>query len=334
MLTLSDGRTLEGIHRITLPLPFYPKAIQCYLVSAERTTLIDCGIKGSGNLKFLRRKLEEAGTAIEDIDLLVITHAHIDHCGQALQIKEASGCEVAVHRYEAGNLEDFPQGRDTDGDSPVLAALLEWGVPEDLVKIGARHTALMRSLRDNVTVDRRLEDGDVLDLGEVKLETIHVPGHSAGQIVLHDPARRLLFSADHLLPDISPVPLLQFYHGLPERPHSLVNFMASVRKVDALELDVALPSHGEPILDVEEVVEGYRLHTEKRQLRVERILRKHGPITAYEAAELLFSKKTASGQWFLCLSEIIGHLELLERRRRIGVERRNGLVYYNFKKDY
>ena len=86
--------------------------------------------------------------------------------------------------------------------------------------------------------------------------------------------------------------------------------------------------------EVRALIESYRLHVEKRQLRIERILRKRGPLTAFEAARVLFGDKKANEQMFLCLSEIVGHIQLLDHRGRLNIERRQGQIYYNYKEDY
>ncbi len=332
-IELADGRTLPGIHRLELPLPFYPKNVYCYLIDADRKTLIDCGLSTPESLEELRRQMEPTGIAVEEIDLLLLTHAHLDHCGQAGQVKALSGCDVGAHRLGARNIEDFPQA-DESNKPRVREILRTWGVSDDLIKNREEQAKFWEGVRDDIKVDLLLEDGEVLDLGGMKLTVLHVPGHSEGQMVLHDAEGRILFSADHLLPDISPVPLIQLYHAGAEMPKSLISFLASVRKVDGLGLEVALPAHGEPILDVDSLIESYRLHTEKRQLKVERIMRKRGPLTAFETAVLLFDDKRAKEQMFLCLSEVVGHLQLLDRRGRLNIDRRDGLFYYGYKEEH
>ena len=59
--------------------------------------LVDCGMDKPGSLRDLERALEPAGFAVEDVRLLVCTHAHVDHCGQAFTVQARSGCELWIH---------------------------------------------------------------------------------------------------------------------------------------------------------------------------------------------------------------------------------------------
>ena len=52
-------------------------------------------------MRHLERALEQVGLRLEHVRLLVCTHAHIDHCGQAAAIRERTGCELWIHpRHE------------------------------------------------------------------------------------------------------------------------------------------------------------------------------------------------------------------------------------------
>ena len=98
-INLSDGRVLEGIHRLSLPLPFHPRVVYCYLIESERTTLIDCGLNMPGAFERLREEMAACGMSVEDIDLLIVTHAHLDHYGLAGRVKAESGKRTRGKRY-------------------------------------------------------------------------------------------------------------------------------------------------------------------------------------------------------------------------------------------
>ncbi|MEM2878904.1 MAG: MBL fold metallo-hydrolase, partial [Candidatus Hadarchaeales archaeon] len=110
------------------------------------------------------------------MDLLINTHCHYDHAGADHDFVMEFGCEVAIHRIEAKYLRD--------GDFHFTLSELFFG-------------ERMRA----VEVSRELEDGDVIDLGELKLQVLHTPGHTAGSICLYEPERRMLFSGDTVFAD-------------------------------------------------------------------------------------------------------------------------------------
>jgi glyoxylase-like metal-dependent hydrolase (beta-lactamase superfamily II) len=70
-----------GIHRLRIPTPFAVGRVNCYLLADEPLTLIDTGPNSGKSLDELQHQLEDLGHAIEDLELIVITHQHIDHLG-------------------------------------------------------------------------------------------------------------------------------------------------------------------------------------------------------------------------------------------------------------
>lgn len=88
-----------------------------------------------------------------------------------------------------------------------------------------------------------VEDGDIIQAGEVKLEVISIPGHTPGSIALLDRAHRLLFSADSVAKNF---PIYMQFPG-----QDVANYLASLRKLKSLtgSYDRICPCHGE--LEVE-----------------------------------------------------------------------------------
>ena len=63
--------------------------------------LIDCGLHARGSMAQLERAQDQVGLRLEQVRLLVCTHAHVDHCGQAAAIRARTGCELWIHpRHE------------------------------------------------------------------------------------------------------------------------------------------------------------------------------------------------------------------------------------------
>jgi len=70
-----------GVHRIAVPTPFLVGRVNCYLIEDEPLTLIDTGPNSGKSLDVLAQGLAERGRRIEDLELIVITHQHMDHLG-------------------------------------------------------------------------------------------------------------------------------------------------------------------------------------------------------------------------------------------------------------
>ena len=84
------------------PLPLSKS--NAFLLMGEKPILIDSG--SPGDLPSLKRKLHKAGVSLAEIELLVLTHAHFDHTGNAAAIRELSGCKVVAQEAEKGYIEN------------------------------------------------------------------------------------------------------------------------------------------------------------------------------------------------------------------------------------
>ena len=92
-------RVLPGVWRLRLPLP-WPGVPHCNawaVAAGDGIVLVDTGTHEPGSLAQLERALDQVGLRLEHVRLLVCTHAHADHCGQAGPIVERAGCELWVH---------------------------------------------------------------------------------------------------------------------------------------------------------------------------------------------------------------------------------------------
>ena len=92
-------RVLPGVWRLRLPLPFpgVPHCNAWAVASGQGVVLFDCGMHEPGSLAQLERAMDQVNLRLEHIQLLVCTHAHIDHYGQAATVVERSGCELWMH---------------------------------------------------------------------------------------------------------------------------------------------------------------------------------------------------------------------------------------------
>ena len=316
-----------GIHTLRLPTPFMIGRVNTYLIEDDPLTLIDTGANSGKGLDELEQQLGEHGRLIEDLELLILTHQHIDHIGLAEIIASRSGAEVAAIDAAAGFLQNF--GEDTERDDQFAASLmLSQGVPEDVVTALQSVSRSFRAWGSRPKVTRPLRDGEVLELRDRSLEVQHRPGHSPSDTLLWDADRRILIAADHLIAHISSNALItRPLDGSAERPQALVTYIESMRRTRELPAEIVLSGHGEPITDhvalIDERLEGLRQRAEK----IHELVAEH-PRTGYELAQALWGN-VAVTQAFLTISEVIGHLDLLindGRVREVGGE--NGVVRY------
>jgi glyoxylase-like metal-dependent hydrolase (beta-lactamase superfamily II) len=327
---LLDQAEEAGIHRLAIPTPFQVGRVNAYLIEDSPLTLVDSGPNSGKALDELEQALAARGHAIEDIELLIVTHQHIDHFGLASILARRSGAEVAALDALAPYLRDFREAAELD-DRFAEQTMLLHGIPADVVTALRAVSASFRAWGSAVDVTRSLHDGEELRLRDRTLRVLHRPGHSPSDTVLHDEARSILLAADHLIKHISSNPLLSRpLDAGPDftgpRPRSLVDYIASLELTRAMDLALVLPGHGEPIADHVALIDR-RMHLHRR--RAEKI---HGlialePRTAHEIAQELWGN-VAVTQAYLTLSEVLGHIDLLLADKRVAEQEADGIVRF------
>jgi glyoxylase-like metal-dependent hydrolase (beta-lactamase superfamily II) len=315
------------VGRIPTPTPFPVGDIHAYLIfplaGSESLTLVDTGVRSPEAFEAMRRGFKDFGFALEQVDRILVTHAHPDHYGQARRLRDLSGAQVFASAIEAERMRVGWSPR-THYRERASAWLRHWGVPQDLLEEQGAARAAVPAWQEPVEVDVVLGEDDRLALGDFTLEVIETPGHCEGHIVFYEAETRTLFSGDHLLTDISPVPLLHIPDEGEERQKSLIRFMHSLDRVERLACDQVFPSHGDVIWDHRTVIAGYRLHHERRKLQIARYL-ESGPLTPFEIGARMFRRHYRT-ELFLVMSEVIGHLDLLVEEGMVVLEERGGVA--------
>jgi glyoxylase-like metal-dependent hydrolase (beta-lactamase superfamily II) len=315
-----------GVHCLALPTPFLVGRVNAYLIEDSPLTLVDTGPNSGSTLDELDVGLRALGHTIADLELIVITHQHIDHLGLLEILVRRSGAEVAALDRLVPYLRDFGAGAAAD-DQFASAIMAEHGVPADVITALNSVGASFRAYGSSAEVTQPLRDGVDLELGGRRLRVLHRPGHSPSDTVLWDQERSMMLAGDHLLAHISSNPLitrpLEGTAPGPGRPHALLDYIASLRATRALPLVLVLTGHGAPVTDhVALIDERLRLH-DRRAAKLRRMLA-DGPLTAYEMALRMWSN-VAVTQAYLTISEILGHMDLLVAWGQ-ATERQDGSV--------
>ncbi len=322
-----------GIHRLAIPTPFMVGRVNAYLIEDSPLTLIDSGPNSAKALDELEQALAARGHAVEDIELLVITHQHMDHFGLASILARRSGADVAALDGLAPFLAAYGHQTDLE-DRNASRLMLAHGIPPEIVTALRAVSAGFRAWGAAVEVTRPLADGATRELRDPTLRVLHRPGHSPSDTVFLDETRSIMLAADHLIAHISSNPLLARPLDAGEeeatppapRPQALLTYMASLERTRAMELALVLPGHGRPITDhVALIDERFRMHA-RRAEKIRRLIATQ-PRTAHEIAQELWGN-VAVTQAYLTLSEVLGHVDLLLRDGLVVEEERDGVVSF------
>jgi glyoxylase-like metal-dependent hydrolase (beta-lactamase superfamily II) len=320
--TAMATRVFDKIYKIELPIPFPLGTTNVFFVDEPPRTLVDAGIKTEASYEALERGMEHIGYSLKSIERILITHGHIDHCGQAKTLSSISGAPIYIHPKEYGRIRSIIHSLGF-----LKSILLMNGVPEALVNEAIHYIISSQKMGDPLEEAYFLNDGDIVPFESMTWKTIHCPGHSPGLICFYWPEKKILFSGDHLLKEITPNPILNVPENIPPfRYPSLKEYLNSLEKIGTLDVSLILPGHGEEITDVKDLIQKIFSHHQERMDLIRSILSK-GEKTPFEIAMDLFPD-VPPFEVFLGISEALGHLEILKEKERVKVEKRDGKYYY------
>jgi glyoxylase-like metal-dependent hydrolase (beta-lactamase superfamily II) len=314
---------LDKIYKIELPIPISLKTINVYFIDESPKTLIDAGIKNEASFETLKRALETIGYGLNSIERILITHGHIDHYGQAKKLSLLSGAPIYIHPKEYGRVRSLIHSLGF-----LRSIMLRNGVPGGLVNEAIQYIESSQNLSDPLEEAFFLDDGDTVPFKSMIWKTIHCPGHAPGLICFYWPEKKVLFTGDHLLKEITPNPVLNVYENKPPfRYPSLKEYLTSLEKVEKMDVSLLLPAHGEEIHDAKGLIQKIFTHHNERMNRILFSLSK-GEKTPFEIAMDLFPE-VPPFEVFLGISEAVGHLEILKEKGSVRVKEKEGKDYYS-----
>lgn len=140
--------------------------INCYIIQDEgtkETMVIDPG----GSIAKIEEMIKVIGAKVKYI---LLTHCHGDHMGAAEELREKYGGKILIHRFDQEGLRN-----------PTINLSSHIGIGDISLK-----------------EDARLDDGDVIHVGDLQFKVIHTPGHTTGSISLYCEEEKMVFSGDTL----------------------------------------------------------------------------------------------------------------------------------------
>jgi glyoxylase-like metal-dependent hydrolase (beta-lactamase superfamily II) len=304
-------RVLPGVFRLRLPLP-WPGVPHCNawaVAAGDGVVLFDTGMHQPGSLAHLERALAMCNLSLENVRLVVCTHAHSDHYGQAASIVERAGCELWMHPNHEHML------RMAEDPEASLARRLEVarqsGVPEEpLRRYAAKRDTEETGIAAVIEPDRALVPGVVLDT-DLGPWTVHeTPGHAPSHVCLFQPERRLLISGDHLLGRIS----LYFDYG--SSPDPVGELLHSLDVVEELDARLCLPGHGRTFADVHAHIEGNRKLVSERLAAVLRAVGEQ-PLSAFEIVPHVYGDSLSPLNAHWLLSKVLSYLAHLRAEGQV-----------------
>ena len=307
---------MGDVLQIAVPVP-YLGSVNIWLLRGEPLTIIDTGPGNDAALASLEQQLATHGHALEDIELVLITHHHLDHAGLASRVKERAGAEIAAHRGAARWGRAYHQHLAEEREF-TIELLRGHGVPGELVEATEPFFAYIRDESRGFETDRELRDADRIVAGGRTLRVVFRPGHSTTDTLFVDDDAGEAFVGDHLLAHItSGAELMPTELPGDERRQALLEYLSNLRKTQAMELSTCYPGHGPPIEDHRRLIdERMAFHSD----RLDAITRAvdDGCETAFDIAGRLWPEDVVREQSVLAVWEVLGHLDILVNRGTVS----------------
>jgi len=319
---------LPNLYRLEIPLPGNPlKAVNSYVVKGkERHLIIDTGLNRQECRDALLGGLRALAVEIDSCDFFM-THMHADHAAliPSLLASEARVYASAVDAKHFNSYNNFSDRFRMMRENAQRNGLN----PEDVEQIIKGHPA--HKYGPERPLDFMIvQDGTPISIGEYNFICIETPGHTVGHMCLYEPEKKVLFSGDHILGDITPN--ISHWFG----PEDVLGaFLQSLAKIAALPVELVLPGHRRILTDCRQRISELIHHHENRTAELYAAL-DDGPLTACEVAARMtwgvankkFSEFPGTLKWF-ATGETIAHARYLEVRGDIKSEIRGArIVYY------
>ena len=292
-----------------MPTPYPVGDVNAYLLVGNPSILVDCGVYGEASLEVLREGISASGIEPRELGAILLTHHHQDHSGAAFFLSREWGVPV----YASRRTFDFMRTNPFRHPVPV-EFLGRLGIPRQFLDAWRSRPNTDRYARPDIEPAGRCVLGNGVELGERRLKVIETPGHSPDHVAYVLDDEQVLLSGDHVLPTITPNPLLYFdpTDGF-RRCRSLQDYLRSLESMAFLADYMVLPGHGEPMRDAHDALQHARDFTSVRSHAYLELVRELRSCSVYELTQAHFSDR-GPDQLYLCISETLGHLDLLEEQ--------------------
>jgi glyoxylase-like metal-dependent hydrolase (beta-lactamase superfamily II) len=315
----------DSIIQLKVPMSRNPLGKTFSYLLLESKTLIDTGVPTEEAYHGLKDQLKEYNMRPQDIERVIITHLHNDHIGLAEDLREY-GAEIWAGTAAKTRQEQMLKEWENLYEN-TLNELDRFGGQEYRHNI-TRNRYIFKSDVRPMPIDKYLQDGEKVELGDQELEVIWTPGHSYEHICLYNQVQKIIFRGDHVLPKITSHVALYSY-----RNHDpLDEYLTSLTKIENLNTEIILPGHEWIFHDLKPRIQQLYKHHRNRLDEMKSTL-DDGPQTVYEVGRKVHwdSRPWPKMSFWtkrMAATETYAHLAYLRNKNEIKHELREGTLYF------
>lgn len=218
------SQVYQGVHFIPGQDEFIPDS-HVYVIGkleSKDLSIVDVGLTGKGSYK--AESIRKLGVSPDDVKRIIMTHTHLDHIGCLGEIQKAfPKAKLWVHKLEADLLEAGDDRAVYGMDMFKGMCQMQFGIESDAFKF---------------SVDRKLEGGETLEIGDMIWDVVNIPGHSIGGIALYEPVAKILIPGDVVYADYA-IGRFDLFGA------DAAQLKESLGVLAKLDVDILLPGHNQ-----------------------------------------------------------------------------------------
>lgn len=316
------------VYRSEIPLPNSPlRSLNAYIIQGgDRFLIVDTGFNCDVCLNAMNASLQSLGIDPTRADYF-ITHLHVDHIGLVGTLVRA-GSKIYFNELEARKLDAGDDRKKSDWQKMMDIYTANGFDPEGVRIAMASHPVHRYGLKERIAFTR-VNEGDGIDVGDFHFKCLATPGHSPGHMSLYEANNKMLIAGDHILYDITPN--IAFWL---EMEDSLGQYLASLEKVNALEVKMVLTGHRRLVHDLRGRIGELKEH---HQSRLREVLTALGdgqknvleitPHIRWEITARTWDEFPPAQKWF-AFGETLAHVKYLEAQGIVRASFQQGMVRY------